>query len=51
MAPIEPMPRYTLNVRPWNKIVWPGLSCSPANKPPIITAWAPAAMALVTSPE
>ena len=31
--------------------VWPGLSCIPANSPPIITAWAPAAMALVTSPE
>jgi hypothetical protein len=29
----------------------PGLSASPAKRPPIITEWAPAASALVMSPE
>ena len=34
-----------------DKIVLPGLSFRPANRPPIITACAPAARALVKSPE
>jgi hypothetical protein len=32
-------------------IVSPGLSARPAKRPPIITQWAPAAIALVMSPE
>src|SRR5215471_14981971 len=51
MAEIEPIPRYALNERPWNRIISPGLSSVPANKEPIITASAPAAIALVMSPE
>ena len=51
MAPSEPIPRYALKVRPLYRIVCPGLSASPANSPPIMTEWAPAASALVMSPE
>src|ERR687896_1678769 len=51
MAPIDPMPRYDLNDRPWNRITSPGDSSVPANNDPIITTSAPAAIALATSPE
>src|ERR1039458_7426923 len=51
IAPIEPIPRYVLNVRPWNRIVSPGLSSVPASRLPIITQSAPAAIAFVISPE
>src|ERR1035438_2341657 len=51
MAPSEAMRRPLTNVRPWNSMVSPGLSSVPANRLPIMTASAPAAMALVMSPE
>src|SRR5690625_3742554 len=51
MAPTDPIPRYTLYLRPWNNSVSPGLSVTPANKLPSMTAWAPAASALMISPE
>src|ERR1019366_7461945 len=51
MAASEPIPRYALNERPWKRMVSPGLSSVPANSEPIITQLAPAAMALVMSPE
>src|SRR3954470_22479160 len=51
IAPIDPIPRYVLNVRPWYRIVSPGLSSVPASRLPIITASAPAAIAFVISPE
>ena len=44
------MPRYDLYDRPWNSTVSPGASSVPANKPPSITVFAPAAIALATSP-
>src|SRR5579864_7521767 len=51
MAARDPMPRYDLNERPWYRMVSPGLSSVPAKSEPIITTLAPAASALVTSPE
>src|SRR5512146_2692702 len=51
MADSEPMPRYDLNDRPWYRMVSPGLSSVPANSAPTITTLAPAASALVMSPE
>src|ERR1017187_6004319 len=51
MAPIEPIPRYVLNVRPWKRMVSPGLSSVPASRLPILPQPAPAAIALVISPE
>ena len=40
------MPRYSLKLRPWKRIISPGLSSVPANRLPIITALAPTAMRL-----
>ena len=40
-----------LELRPWYRIISPGLSSVPANRLPIITALAPTASALVMSPE
>ena len=51
MAPIEPIPLYVLKLLPWNSSTSPGASSVPANKPPIITESAPAAIALAISPE
>ena len=50
MAPMLPIPRYVLNVRPRYRIVCPGLSVNPANNPPIITLLAPSASTFVMSP-
>src|SRR5688500_2565714 len=51
MAPIDPIPRYTLYVRAWNRTVSPGASSVPASKLPNMTDEAPAARAFVISPE
>src|SRR5699024_6055438 len=51
MAPTDPIPRYTLYLRPCNDSVSPGLSVTPENKLPSMTACAPAASALMISPE
>ena len=51
MAPKDPMPRYALYEAPWYSSTSPGDSSVPANMLPIITAFAPAASALLTSPE
>ena len=49
--PANPCRDSVLNVRPWYRIVSPGLSSVPASRLPIITVSAPAAIAFVTSPE
>ena len=51
MAPREPIPRYTLNWRPWYTSVSPGDSSQPASREPSITTLPPAAIALAMSPE
>src|SRR4029450_10881883 len=49
-APSDAMPRNTLYSRPPRRTTSPGLSGRPANRPPIITVLAPAAIAFATSP-
>ena len=51
IAPSEPMPRYSLKRSPWTRITSPGVSSVPASSEPIMTASAPAAIALAMSPE
>ena len=51
IAAIEPIPRYTLYLRPWNNSKSPGASSHPANIEPIIHTFPPAAMAFTISPE
>ena len=51
MAPIDPMPRYSLKRSPWWSTTSPGDSSTPASRLPSITESAPAAMALAMSPE
>ena len=51
MAPIEPMPRYSLKRSPWCRTTSPGDSSTPASSEPSMTTSAPAASALGMSPE
>src|SRR6476646_10950394 len=51
IAPIDPMPRYTLYVLAWYSTVSPVDSSVPASNPPSMTTEAPAASALLISPE
>src|SRR5688500_15809049 len=51
MAPMDPMPRYSLKRSPWYSTTSPGLSSTPARREPSMTTSAPAAIALAISPE
>src|SRR5699024_2684115 len=51
IAPADPIPLYSLYLLPSYSTSSPGLSSVPANSDPAITIFAPAAIALVISPE